>query len=120
MLQIQTNSVETTTIFVLNGRFDTYTADKLRQLMEPATNQPPAQIIVDLTGVNFVDSTALAALVQGMKRSRQQGGDVRLCGLGQSVRIIFELTRLDQAFEIYPNSTEAVAAFQQNNASQPI
>lgn len=66
-----------------------------------------------MTSVSFVDSTALAALVQGMKHSRQQGGDLRLCGLGQSVRIIFELTRLDRAFEIYAKPKEAIASFQQ-------
>lgn len=113
MLQINTNSVGTVTIFEMNGRFDTHTADKLRKLMEPAVSQPPAQILVDLSGVNFVDSTALAALVQGMKHSRQQGGDLYLCGLGQQVRIIFELTRLDQAFEIYPNANEAIAKIKQ-------
>ena len=117
MLQIHTKSIGTVTIFEMNGRFDTNTANTLRNLMEPATNQPPAQILVDLSGVNFVDSTALAVLVQGMKHSRQQGGDVRLSGLGQQVRIIFELTRLDQAFQIYPNAKDAIAAYQQ--ASQP-
>lgn len=119
MLQINTSSLNNVTIFVMNGRFDTYTANKLRQLMEPATSQPPAQILVDLAGVQFVDSTALAALVQGMKRSRQHGGDVRLCGLAQSVRLIFELTRLDQAFEIYDSCQEAVATFSQEKTAHP-
>ncbi|MCA9900224.1 MAG: STAS domain-containing protein [Ardenticatenaceae bacterium] len=113
MLQIQTKSVENVIIFALNGRFDTYTVNDLRQKLESAASVPPAQILVDLTEVNFVDSTALAALVQGMKHSRQQGGDLRLCGLGQSVRIIFELTRLDRAFEIYVKPDEAIAAFAQ-------
>lgn len=117
MLQINTKALDNVVIFEMNGRFDTYTADKLRQLLEPATSQPPAFIVVDLTGVQFVDSTALAALVQGMKRSRQQGGDVRLSGLGQAVRIIFELTRLDQAFEIYTKPGEAIASFQQKQVA---
>lgn len=117
MLQINSRTSESVTIFEMNGRFDTYTADKLRQMLEQALSQPPAQIVVDLTGVGFVDSTALAALVQGMKRSRQQAGDLRLCGLGQSVRIIFELTRLDQAFEIYDKPREAIASFKQTQAA---
>ena len=120
MLQINSKTMNDVAIFELNGRFDTYTANKLRQLLEPATSQPPAQILVDLAGVNFVDSTALAVLVQGMKHSRQQGGDVRLSGLGQQVRIIFELTRLDQAFEIYPKARAAIASFNDSKETAPL
>ncbi|MFZ1400162.1 MAG: STAS domain-containing protein [Candidatus Promineifilaceae bacterium] len=119
MLQVTSKSLESVTLFELNGRFDTHTVNSLRQLLEPATGQPPAQIVVDLTAVNFVDSTALAALVQGMKRSRQQGGDLRLCGLGQGVRIIFELTRLDRAFDIFAKPGAAVQSFQTEKVAQP-
>jgi anti-sigma B factor antagonist len=58
-----------------------------------------------------MDPTALATLVQGMKHARQTGGDLHLCNLRRPVRIIFELTRLDQAFGIYPTEIEAVKAF---------
>src|ERR671929_137943 len=68
--------------------------------LEEAADKPPAHVVVNLAGVKFVDSTALAALVRSMKRCRQQGGDLHLCGLQQPVRIIFELTRLDRAIEI--------------------
>ncbi len=66
---------------------------------------------MNLAGVQFVDSTALATLVQGMKRCRQLKGDLRLCGLQQPVRMIFELTRLDKAFEIFSGEDEAIQAF---------
>lgn len=118
MLQVTTKSFVPVTVFELNGRFDAHTANSLRQLLEPATSQPAAQIVVDLTAVSFVDSTALATLVQGMKRSRQQGGDVRLCGLAQSVRIIFELTRLDRAFDIYARPDAAIQSFQEQKVAQ--
>lgn len=67
--------------------------------------------MVNLEQVNFVDSTALATLVQGMKRARQQGGDLYLAHLQPPVRMIFELTRLDKAFAIYASEEEAVRAF---------
>ena len=54
---------------------------------------------------------ALSALVEGMKRSRQLEGDLRLCNLQQPVRMIFELTRLDRAFEIFSSEEEAIQAF---------
>jgi anti-sigma B factor antagonist len=107
MLQIEPFIADSIFILKLNGRFDTQAADKVRKELEAATAVSPTKIIVDLTGVDFIDSTALAVLVQAMKRSRQHGGDVRLAGLRPNVRIIFELTRLDQVFEIYPELPDA-------------
>ncbi len=98
-------------ILELSGRFDAYSAPAAREWIESASELEPANIVVNLSGVQFVDSTALATLVQGMKRCRQLKGDLRLCGLQQPVRMIFELTRLDKAFEIFTAEEEAVQAF---------
>ena len=46
-----------------------------------------------------------------MKRARQRDGDLRLCCLQRPVRMIFELTRLDKAFEIFAGEDEAIQAF---------
>ena len=58
-------------------------------------------------------------LVQGMKRCRERDGDLRLCALQQPVRMIFELTRLDRAFEIYQSEEDAVQAFGDLDPSPP-
>ncbi|MFT7586943.1 MAG: anti-sigma B factor antagonist, partial [Cellvibrionaceae bacterium] len=80
-------------------------------LEEAITNRRPPNVIVNLENVVFVDSTALATLVQAMKRCRQLDGDLRLSNLKQPVRMIFELTRLDRAFEIFNLEEEAAGAF---------
>ena len=99
-------------ILKLEGRFDTYTSPPIREWLEAAIAQSTTpQLVVNLSGVNFVDSTAMATLVQGMKRCRETKGDLRLCQLQQPVRMIFELTRLDRAFEIFNSESEAVQAF---------
>jgi anti-sigma B factor antagonist len=99
-------------ILQLAGRFDTYTAPPIREWLADAISQSTIpQLVVNLSGVNFVDSTAMATLVQGMKRCREVEGDLRLCHLQQPVRMIFELTRLDRAFEIFNAEEEAVLAF---------
>lgn len=100
-------------ILELSGRFDSYTAPQVRQWLEEAADREPAQLVLNLSGVHFVDSTALATLVQGMKRCRQLNGDLRLCCLQQPVRMIFELTRLDKAFEIFALEEAAVQTFTQ-------
>jgi anti-sigma B factor antagonist len=107
-MELRTRTVNTATVLELSGRFDAHTASDVAAALEKATQVSSARIVVNLRGVNFLDSTGLATLVQGMKRARQAGGDLRLCELQQPVRIIFELTRLDKAFDIYPNEAEAL------------
>lgn len=97
------------TVLVLSGRFDAYAVAEIRKWLEE--NKRVSQVVVNLADVNFVDSTALSTLVQGMKWTRQRGGDLHLANLQQPVHIIFELTRLDKAFKIFSDLETAVNAF---------
>ena len=110
-MELKSRSVDGVHILDLTGRFDIYTSPPVRDWMETTIADGSTAVVVNLDAVEFVDSTALATLVQGMKRCRSLDGDLRLCGLKQPVRMIFELTRLDKAFEIFPTEAEAVAAF---------
>lgn len=110
-MQITERKENDVQILELSGRFDTTTANTVLERIDSMTTTPPARVVVNLEKVNFVDSTGLSTLVQGTKQSRMQNGDLYLCGLQQSVRIIFELTRLDKYFEIFLVEEDAIAAF---------
>ena len=97
-------------VLAVSGRYDAFEAPKTKRWIDAQLDAGESLLLIDMTDATFVDSTALATLVQGMKHCRQQSGDLLLCGLQQSVRIIFELTRLDQAFRIYPTRADALAA----------
>ena len=56
--------------------------------------------VIDLAQVDFVDSSGLVALVTGLRAAHQSGCRLLLCNVQPQVRIIFELTRLDEVFEI--------------------
>jgi anti-sigma B factor antagonist len=98
-------------VISLTGRLDSYTIPASRKLLDEALESQPPYIVVNMQAVNFIDSTALSALVQSLKRSRESNGNLRLCCLQQPVRMIFELTRLDKVFEIFVSEREAVQAF---------
>ena len=98
-------------VVTLSGRLDAYTIVQSRALLDDALKTVPPNIVVNMQQVSFADSTALSAFVMTLKRSREAKGDVRLCCLQQPVRMIFELTRLDKVFEIFPTEQEAVQAF---------
>jgi anti-anti-sigma factor len=66
--------------------------------------------IVDLSHVDFIDSAGLAALAAGLKLARKNHCRFVLCNLHPSVRILLEITGLDDVFEIVKAPAEAIAA----------
>lgn len=95
----------------ISGRFDKHTAPSVAASLEKISAVIPANVVVNLAGTNFVDSTALATLVQGLKRCQRSQGELYLCGLQRQVQMIFELTRLDKAFNIFVDEAHAIQAF---------
>jgi len=111
-MDITTEKIKDITVVRLAGRFDAYTAPAVKDKFLELQAAGRVKIVVDLSAVDFVDSTGLATLVAGLKHCRQAGGDLKLAGLRSRVRVIFELTRLDRAFQIYENEAAALSEFQ--------
>jgi anti-anti-sigma factor len=58
-----------------------------------------------------MDSEGVGEIVRGMKRAREAGGDLRLCGLSGEVAQIFEMTRLSQQIGVYPTPKKSEASW---------
>ena len=101
-MQIETthDTASNTTSLTLSGRFDAHETDSFRETFDGLNADGVHNISVGLAEVEFLDSTALAELVRGMKRCRENGGDLVLDSLSDPVRVILELTKLDAAFTI--------------------
>ena len=98
-------------IVTLQGRFDAHGVPPVATWLQTSQDEGRSRILVNLEGVNFIDSMALSSQVRGLKHCREKSGDLYLSSLQQSVRVIFELTRLDNAFSIFQSESEALAAF---------
>lgn len=109
-MNVQIQKFKNATVIRLSGRFDSFQVAAVKQEIDAAVQRTP-NVVIDLEAVNFMDSAALAALVQGMKHCRQAKGDLRVCNLQQPVKVIFELTRLDKAFTLFNSRDEAVMSF---------
>lgn len=72
-------------------------------------------IVLDLSGVEFVDSSGLGALLSSLRALRAKGGNLGLCCLAKPVRVLIELVRMDRVFPIYDTAEEAVAGITQGN-----
>jgi anti-sigma B factor antagonist len=109
--EFRTYTQDNVQVITLSGRFDGSAISPIRHWLEEATSKEPANIVVNLNQVTFLDSSALATLVFGLKRATQFNGALRLCCLQRRVRLLFELTRMDRVFEIYPCEEDAINTF---------
>lgn len=110
-MEMKTRVAGDVNVLELAGRFDTNTVPPVAAWLDQVTSSPGARILVNLANTTFVDSTALATLVQALKRCQQVKGDLFLCGMRRPVYMIFELTRLDKAFTIFVDEEHAINAF---------
>ncbi|MBV9253240.1 MAG: STAS domain-containing protein [Actinobacteria bacterium] len=84
------------------GELDVDTATLLRDIVVVLTEAPSGapQVTVDLTELQFMDSTGLGVMVEALALLRTAGGDLRLRSLNGSPRRVVELTGLDKVFDI--------------------
>jgi anti-sigma B factor antagonist len=68
-------------------------------------------LLVDLSGVTFLDSSGLGALVRALTNSQKDGGQTKLLGAGPQVRKLLEMTKLDSVFELHDDLETAVSSF---------
>ena len=101
---------EATAVITLVGEVDIYSAPHFKEVLLQGIEGGAQRIIVDLTGVTFIDSTALGVLVSGAKRVRPQSGSVELVCKDENIARVFEITGLDRIFGIYPTREEALKA----------
>jgi len=108
-LKIDTHSVgEKGVIINLQGEVDVYTAPQLKQEIIDQLGKGANQIIVNLTGVQYLDSTGLGVLIGGLKRTREKDGELTLICPNQRIYRIFEITGLSTIFQIFQSEDEAL------------
>lgn len=86
-------------------------SDEFRTKVLKAINDGYCKIVVDLSKVEFIDSSFLGVLVTALKRTVHFNGDLKLVGFQPSVRSMFELTRMLRVFDSFDKIDEAINSF---------
>jgi anti-sigma B factor antagonist len=95
------------------GELHASTAPEFSERLNAAIAAGKTGLVLDLTGVEFIDSTGLSVLLNGLRRvTRVQGSMVLACA-NPTVLRLFEITKLDSTFEILPSCDEAIARLTQ-------
>jgi anti-sigma B factor antagonist len=100
----------TVIILTPTGRLDITTAWQFRLKLQECISRISPHVVVNLSQVNFIDSSGLTSLVAGMRDADKVKGSFRICNVHPDARLVFEVTMMDSVFEIFETEAEALAA----------
>ncbi|GFM34479.1 STAS domain-containing protein [Desulfovibrio subterraneus] len=103
-------------VLVLAGRFDANVASDVKEHIRQMAESGRKDVVLDMQGVSFLDSSGLGALVASLRTLQNLGGRLKIGGLSQKVRVVLELIKLHKVLDLYPDAASAVEALAGNGA----
>ena len=97
-------------VLPLEGDIDLHVSPVVTESLTAMIRKEPKRLVIDLSRVTYIDSAGVATLIIAMQEVEAYGGKFFLSGLQETVRSIFETSRLDRTFRIFPNVDAALAA----------
>jgi anti-sigma B factor antagonist len=107
-LEVETEERGGATVLSLRGEIDVYTAPRLRQAIVDLVDAGSFRLVVDMEKVDFLDSTGLGVLVEGLKRVKNRNGSLSIVATQDKILKIFDITGLNKAFAIHASVDDAV------------
>jgi anti-sigma B factor antagonist len=96
-------------VVALEGELDIYTASQFKKILLRSIDDGAQRVIVDLSKVSFIDSSALGVMVGGAKRLRSANGSLDIVCRNENIRRIFEITGLERILNIYSTRQQALS-----------
>jgi anti-sigma B factor antagonist len=107
----QTKDAGGVAVVQVEGQLIVGNRQELKDLVQAALDQGERRLLIDFSRTGYIDSSGLGALVSISKKIREAGGELRLSGLNEDLRSLFELTKLDTLFAIAETPKQALASF---------
>ncbi len=104
-------------VFLPTGRIDTVASTELDQALQSAVSAGNHNMVVDMSGVEYISSAGLRALAAVQVRSKAEGGDMKLAGLNKRVTRVFNIIGFDLLMSIHATPEAAIADFSSSAAS---
>ncbi len=95
------------TVVQLEGRLNLVNAPRFRDMVNSAVAEGHTRLAIDLSGVEFMDSSGLGALISGLKSARQAGGDLRISSPTDQVKLVLQLTNMERVLVAYEHAESA-------------
>lgn len=107
----QTKDDSGVAVVQVEGQLIVGNRQELKELVQAALDRGDRRLLIDFSRTGYIDSSGLGALVSISKKIREAGGELRLSGLNEDLRSLFELTKLDTLFAIAETPKQALASF---------
>ncbi|HNW58496.1 MAG TPA: STAS domain-containing protein [bacterium] len=107
-LHLDTEQRGNVAVMSIRGDVDLYSSPQLRKEILRLVAERDVRLVVNLDQVHYMDSSGLATLIEGLQHLNRNNGRMAVTGLRDAVKEVFELTRLDTVFTIYPDPATAL------------
>jgi anti-sigma B factor antagonist len=110
-MHITTRDQNSVTVFVLEGRVDSTGAGEMDNVLQNAAAEGKHKMVLDMSGVTYINSAGLRTLADILTQNRASGGDLRLVALSPKVERVFKIIGFDKFFETHQSVEAAAASF---------
>jgi anti-sigma B factor antagonist len=97
-----------THVITVSGEIHVSTAPEFQRRLDAAISKGKTAVVLDLSETEFIDSTGLSVLLNGLRRVTRQRGRMALVCTNPTVLRLFEITRLDSTFDIHETLEDAL------------
>ena len=110
-MQITERTEEDIPVVSITGDVDLETSPQLREFLKPKSSKKTPLLLLDFSGVNYIDSGGLGTLVALHIAAHNAGGTIKLANLNKRVGDLMQVTKLLTVFEVHNSEYEALEAF---------
>ena len=109
-MQISERIEDAVPVVSITGDIDLETSPQLRAFLRTKISHKTPKLLLDFAGVNYIDSSGLATLIEYFQGVHGFGGKLALAALSPRVKNVFEIVRLEQIFSLHPDVPAGLAA----------
>ncbi len=111
MLKIDTINDIYVASFEYINRFNSLISDAVKEQLNNLFDRPNVRLILNLTGINFVDSSGFGVFLSVMKTANINRGQFKMCSINKEVMELIKLLQLQNVFEISDNLDDCLKSF---------
>ena len=116
-LTVETRDVEGVTLLYPKGFINAHTVRLFEGELQKSLEQKRFKIVVNCSGLSYIASAGLGAIMGSIEEIRTNGGDLRLANLNETVLNIFEILGFNHLYRIFPSEVEAIMSFRQESGA---
>lgn len=110
-MDIATQEIDGVTIVGFEGKLDTGTCPDAEVLLKKTLDDGAKKLLIDFDKLDFVSSAGLRVLLFTAKRLGSNGGELRICGLNETINEIFEISGFDTILNVFGTKQDALVGF---------